>query len=109
MPHFYKINKNQTLLTILFFLFLFSSTNSLILNETKDSITKSYSPLEKIFNIKENPNNILRQLSYTCATTSYSKSDIKEECDDGPSSYERLLIINLFQIIFQVIVIIVMV
>ena len=33
---------------------------------------------------------------YTCAKTSYSKSDIQEQCDNGPSSYDRVLKYNSF-------------
>ena len=91
MPPFYKVTKKQTLLTIFFLFFLFSSINSLLLNENQTPFGRSYLLSKNIFNIKEKSNNSIRQLAYTCATTSYSKSDIKEQCDDGPSSYDRLL------------------
>ena len=91
MPPFYKRTKKHTLLTIFIFFFLFSSINSLLLHENKPSLVESNSLLEKIFNIKEKINNSIRLLAYTCATTSYIKSDIKQECDDGPSSFDRLL------------------
>ena len=32
----------------------------------------------------------------TCATTSYKKTDIQEECNDGPGSYDRILKYNTF-------------
>jgi hypothetical protein len=91
MPPFYKATKKHVLLTIFFSFCLFSSINSLLHNENKTPFDKSYLLSEDIFNIKEKTNNSLRQLAYTCATTSYIKSDIKEECDYGPSSYDRLL------------------
>ena len=91
MPPFKKVTKKQILLTIYIFFCLFSSINSLLLNENKTPFDKSYILSENILNIEEKRNNSLRQLAYTCATTSYIKSDIKDECDYGPSSYDRLL------------------
>ena len=91
MPPFKKVTKKHVLLTIYFFFCLFSSINSLLSNENKTPFDKSYLLSENTLNIKEKQNNSLRQLAYTCATTSYIKSDIKDECDYGPSSYDRLL------------------
>ena len=70
----------------IFFIILISSINS-SLNE----VTLNKEPL----NIKETYN-YLRQLAYTCATTSYSKSQIQDECSYGPSSYDRILAYNSF-------------
>ena len=91
MPPFKKVTKIHVLLTIYFFFCLFSSINSLLFNENKTPFDKSYLLSENTLNIEEKQNNSLRQLAYTCATTSYIKSDIKDECDYGPSSYDRLL------------------
>ena len=91
MPPFKKVTKKHVLLTIYFFFCLFSSINSLLFNENKTPFDKSYLLSENTLNIEEKQNNSLRQLAYTCATTSYIKSDIKDECDYGPSSYDRLL------------------
>jgi len=85
------VTKKHVLLTIYFFFCLFSSINSLLFNENKTPFDKSYLLSENTLNIEEKQNNSLRQLAYTCATTSYIKSDIKDECDYGPSSYDRLL------------------
>ena len=70
----------------IFIIILISSINS-SLNE----VTLNKEPL----NIKETYN-YLRQLAYTCATTSYSKSQIQDECSYGPSSYDRILAYNSF-------------
>ena len=91
MPPFKKVTKKHVLLTIYFFFCLFSSINSLLFNENKTPFDKSYLLSENTLNIEEKQNNSLRQLAYTCATTNYIKSDIKDECDYGPSSYGRLL------------------
>ena len=90
MPFFDKIQRKRLLLMLLFFSFLFSSINSLLLNNKGINNEKSPQSIKEPFNIKEKYN-YFRQLSYSCATTSYSKSDIKEECDDGPSSFDRIL------------------
>ena len=91
MPHFYKIKKPHFLLMAYFLFLLISSYNCLLSKDINNNIDKAFSLIKNNFSPKEKNNNFLRQLSYTCATTSYSKSDIKEECDDGPSSYERIL------------------
>ena len=84
--------KNQIQLMLLFYIFINSQINSLLINENKNTIKN---PILTQCNIKEKYD-FLRELSYSCASTSYSKSEIKEECDDGPSSYDRLLKYNSF-------------
>ena len=91
MPHFYKNKKRHFLLMTFFLFFLISFTNCSLSKDINNNIDKVFSLLKNNFNIKEKNNSFLRLLAYTCATTSYSKSDIKEECDDGPSSYDRIL------------------
>ena len=76
-----------------FFLIVFifiSFTNSSLSNINIQSSEKSNDLIKEPLNIKETYD-FLRKLSYTCATTSYSKSDIQEECSDGPSSFDRIL------------------
>ena len=74
-----------------FFLFIFISfTNSSLSDINIQNSEKSNDLIKEPLNIKETYD-FLRKLSYTCATTSYSKSDIQEECSDGPSSFDRIL------------------
>ena len=76
-----------------FFLIVFifiPFTNSSLSNINIQSSEKSNDLIKEPLNIKETYD-FLRKLSYTCATTSYSKSDIQEECSDGPSSFDRIL------------------
>ena len=82
-------------LIIFTFLFLIQFINSSLLNDNNQKIEKSSSLIEEPSDISETYN-FFRQLLYTCATTSYSKSDIKEECSDGPNSYDRILKYNYF-------------
>ena len=82
-------------LTIIFCSLMISSNNSLLSNEKEIIIEKSYQSIIEPFNIKEKYN-YFRQLAYSCAVTSYSKSEIKQECDDGPSSFDRVLRYNSF-------------
>ena len=76
-----------------FFLIVFifiSFTNSSLSDINIQNSEKSNDLIKEPLNIKETYD-FLRKLSYTCATTSYSKSDIQEECSDGPSSFDRIL------------------
>ena len=82
-------------LIIFIFLFFIPFINSLLLNSNNQKIEKSASLIEEPLDMEETYN-FFRKLSYTCATTSYSKSDIKEECADGPNSYDRILKYNSF-------------
>jgi len=95
MPSFYKNQRKRLLLIILFLSFFIFSTNNILSNDQGKNLQKTLESIKEPFNIKEKYN-FLRQLSYSCATTSYSKSDIKEECDDGPSSFDRILQYNSF-------------
>jgi hypothetical protein len=48
--------------------------------------------LNQKYNINKKANYDFRFLSTeNCATMSYSKSDIQDECDNGPSLYDRIL------------------
>ena len=69
-----------------FFIILISSINS-SLNEV--SINKEPPNIKETYNY-------LRQLAYACASTTYSKSQIQDECNYGPSSYDRILAYNSF-------------
>ena len=93
MPSFFKIQKNSFFLIILLYSIFISPTNSLLpfKSNIKENIINKNPSCEKDSFYKEENYNFFRKLSYSCATTSYSKSDIKSECDYGPSSYDRLL------------------
>ena len=93
MPSFFKIQKNFFILIILSHSFFIFPTNSLLpfKSNIKENIINKNPSCEKDSFYKEENFNFFRKLSYSCATTSYSKSDIKSECDYGPSSYDRLL------------------
>ena len=95
MPSFYKTPKKLFILIILSFSFVIPSTTSILSNNEENNINKYSSSSKDCFNKEENYN-FFRRLSYSCASTSYSKSNIKEECDYGPSSYDRLLQYNTF-------------
>ena len=82
MFYFYK--SKHFLLILISFLFYSSSTNCLIITNKNNNINEEY--IDK----RENYN-FFRKLSYSCALTTYSKSEIKEECQDGPSSFDRIL------------------
>ena len=84
---FSMIKRNHFFLIVFIFI---SFTNSSLSNINIQSSEKSNDLIKEPLNIKETYD-FLRKLSYTCATTSYSKSDIQEECSDGPSSFDRIL------------------
>ena len=92
MPSFFTSKRKKNLLMPIFLLLLISSNNSLLTNENHNIIDKS---IQEHLNIQDKYN-FFRKLTYSCAATSYSKSDIKEECDYGPSSFDRLLKYNTF-------------
>ena len=77
------------------FIIFISSINSLILNEEVKNFENQIPLIKEPSNIKESYN-FFRQLAYSCATTSYDKKEIQEECNDGPSSYSRVLKYNTF-------------
>ena len=74
---------------------IISSINASIVNNNNKNIKKPKQIIKEPSNIKETFN-YFRQLSYTYASTTYSKSQIQEECNDGPSSYDRVLKYNSF-------------
>ena len=87
---------NINIKAFFFIIFIFiSSINASIVNNNNNNIEKSKLLIKELSNIKETYN-YFRQLSYTCASTTYSKSQIQEECNDGPSSYDRVLKYNSF-------------
>ena len=87
-------SKNLNFFIIIYsFVFFIIPINSALIQEKEDIITKQNSLKGDIC---INNNNFLRKTSTVCATTSYSKSEIQEECNDGPSSYDRILKYNYF-------------
>ena len=87
---------NINIKAFFFIIFIFiSSINASIVNNNNKNIEKSKLLIKEPSNIKETYN-YFRQLSYTCASTTYRKSQIQEECNDGPSSYARVLKYNSF-------------
>ena len=91
------ISKNLYFLLIAYFFIIFIiSTNSLIINE-KENIINKETPLinDQPFTLYNN-DIFLRKTSTVCASTSYSKSEIQDECNDGPSTYDRILKYNYF-------------
>ena len=68
----------------------------LIISSSKSKLNKDYkfdkNILSQKYNLNEIGYNYFRSLtSATCATTSYDKKEIQEECEDGPNSYDRIL------------------
>ena len=89
-------SKNLNFLLIIYtFSFFFITINSSLLNEKENIIDNENQLIEEPICINNN-DIFLRKTTTTCATTSYSKSEIQEECNDGPSSYDRLLKYNYF-------------
>ena len=84
-------NKRKYFFLITFhFIIFISSTNSSLFNDNILNSERSIDLIKEPSNIKETYN-FFRQLLYTCASTTYSKSDIQQECSDGPSSYDHVL------------------
>ena len=84
---FFSINHKNFLLIGLFYLIIITQINSNqsyndnnMINEKNDD--KLYTKETYKF---------LRLLAIDCSSTSYSKSDIEDECRYGPSSYDRIL------------------
>ena len=87
---FSLIRKKYILLILLLFTICFSQTYSDQINTNKNKI--KINSISQNYNIKKEKKLYFRHLATdTCAITSYSKSDIQEECNDGPSSYDRIL------------------
>ena len=68
----------------------------LIISSSKSKLNKDYkfdkNILSQKYNLNEIGYNYFRSLtSATCATTSYDKKEIQEECEDCPNSYDRIL------------------
>ena len=92
---FSNFTKKYFFLISFSFIIFISSINSLILNEEVKNFENQIPLIKEPSNIKESYN-FFRQLAYSCATTSYDKKEIQEECNDGPSSYSRVLKYNTF-------------
>ncbi len=89
-------SKNLNFLLIIYtFSFFFITINSSLLNEKENIINNENQLIEEPICINNN-DIFLRKTTTICATTSYSKSEIQEECNDGPSSYDRILKYNYF-------------
>ena len=86
----FSFSRRKHFFLIEFFFILIVSTNSSILNNKAENIEKQIPLIKEPSNIQETYN-FFRQLAYSCATTSYDKTEIQEECSDGPSSYDRVL------------------
>ena len=86
--------KTKNILLISFILFLsipliatsFNNINNICLNRFLTQKIRNQN--EKEFT---NDNNMRELASLSCGSTSYSKSEIQEECDNGPSGYNRIL------------------
>ena len=90
----YYLTIRKSIFLIIFLLFFASKlVFSLPLNINNNNNEKLTTHCEK----EDNSYNYLRALSTeTCMTTNYKKSEIQDECEDGPSSYERVLKYNTF-------------
>ena len=94
MNKFCILNIRKYILLMNFFLLFFTPliiSNSLNKNNNcKEVLLTQTEGLKR--GKKNKAYNSFRELSEaSCATTSYSKADIQEECNDGPSSYDRIL------------------
>ena len=84
----FLIDKKNILLILFFLLFSISLEIPISINTNKNC-------KETLLTNNKNSNKIFRDLSSTsCTTTTYSRSDVQEECDNGPSSYNRVLKYN---------------
>ena len=81
----FLINKKNILLILFFLLFSISLVIPISINNNNNC-------KNILLTNNKSSNNILRELSsISCTSTTYSKSDLQEECDNGPSSYDRVL------------------
>jgi hypothetical protein len=92
---FSYLKRKHFLLIIFSFIIIISSINTSLLNKEFDNFENKIPLIKEPSNIRESYN-FFRQLAYSCATTSYDKKEIQEECSDGPSSFERVLKYNTF-------------
>ena len=87
--------KNILLINIVFFIFI-SLTSTNLINTSENPLNKN--TINTNYITKKEENNFFRYLvTNICASTTYSKSEIKEECSNGPSSYDRILKYNSYQ------------
>ena len=90
---YYLIIRKNIFLIIFLLFFTSELVFSLPLNINNNNNEKLTTHCEKEYNSY----NYLRDLSTgTCMATSYKKSEIQDECEDGPGSYERVLKYNTF-------------
>ena len=84
----YSLIKRKKIFLIIFL--FFSLANSNLINYIENKFNNNEK--DKKYDIIKESFYFFRSLSSDiCATTSYSKSDIQDECDNGPSSYDRIL------------------
>lgn len=87
---FSLIKRKNIILIIIIFNILYKARNSNSINREKKKFNNN--DLNKKCDKNKETFYFFRSLSTdTCATTSYSKSDIQDECVNGPSSYDRIL------------------
>ena len=89
---FLKLNNKMLLIMfLLFFLIPFIYTS--LINNNDNCIDMLLTQKEKIKDEKDNKTyNYFRELeTKLCSSTSYSKADVQEECNNGPSSFDRIL------------------
>ena len=84
---FFLISFKKFLLIGLFYLITISQVNSKRLYN--DNIHTNDNNNDKLYS--KETYNFIRLLANDCSSTSYSKSDIEDECRYGPSSYDRIL------------------
>ena len=84
---FFLISFKKFLLIGLFYLITISQVNSKRLYS--DNIHTNDNNNDKLYS--KETYNFIRLLANDCSSTSYSKSDIEDECRYGPSSYDRIL------------------
>ncbi len=78
---------------VLFFSLLFLLNTIISTSKNNNICLNTFFSQKEIFkNEKEIKAHNFRQLETSlCSSTTYSKSEIQDECDDGPSTYERIL------------------
>ena len=92
----FSLIKRNIILIYFLLIISISLTNAKEINDINNKFKKG--SVSQKYNKKKQTNNFFRYLTTgTCATTSYSKNEIQEECDDGPSSYDRILKYDSFQ------------
>ena len=85
-------NKNILLISLIIFFCIFS-IHSLHIEDNQEKLKLLQQKCTK-----KEKNYFFRSLATdTCATTSYSRSDIQTECNKGPNSYDKVLKYPTFQ------------